>query len=185
MAVRLELGENQYLFHDGSGSPAPTLVISSHGHYWYHFTRYCEVPRWTQLRFLVPHGKALDNPGVAGAAVSSPIETAKGGQMVRNYVLSKFQGSHGARGEDYDVIKSVIEKNRREESETDGPGTFDVLTIRHRRGRTNPSLSSVLEMLEVTQLKYASIVCSFCRCTPDLSIGGGDETPDIQISGPL
>jgi hypothetical protein len=183
--LRFELGEQQYLFHDESGEAAPTLVISSHGHYWYHFTRYCEVPRWAELSFLVPHGQALDNPGVAGAACSDPIETVPGGKMVRNYVLSKFQGRHGSRAEDYDVIKKIVEKNRRDNPGWDKTGHFDVLTIRHRRGRTDPSLGSVLEMLDYTGFHYGKIVCSFCRCTPALPFSGGnDAMPDIQISGP-
>jgi hypothetical protein len=183
LAQRIPIGKNQYIFTAGEGinDRADELVISSHGHFWFRAEEFT-VPDWTTLHFYGPHKKALQDPTLASVGWQSveAYEVFKPGSRARNYTLSKYQGRHGNKDETYERIAHEVELDREmvlnflnasEEEQRKYAGTgmtfenWDVLTIRHRRFRYNPSLKSVLEVMGRTeQWRYPHIHCSFCRC---------------------
>jgi len=179
VAVRMELGNQQYVFQDDSGDRADELLITSHGHYWMGLTGSVTVPSWTTLYFFGPHQAALLDPGVQKVSFGmKSYEKAGPGTTVRDYTLSKYQGSHGSEDETYASIKSDIDYNRdiieRAKEATEAQlqpildsgvkfEKFDVLTVRNRRLRVDPNLSSVLNQLEAANMQYPHILCSFCR----------------------
>lgn len=179
MATRMELGNQQYVFQDDSGNPAEELLITSHGHYWMGLTGTFTVPAWTTLHFFGPHQASLLDPGVRPISQGmKDYETFGPGSVVRDYTLSKFQGSHGNQAETYASIGTDIDHNRElvataatAPDDVMAPlraqgikfDKFDVLTIRNRRLRTDPNISSVIQLLDQQNLRYANILCSFCR----------------------
>ena len=180
MAKKTSIGNDRYyLFTDDTGELSPRLYISSHGGYWKHFRSTIQVPSWTTLHFFGPHKQSLIDPSISNATSGLKVYESKlSGQTVVNYGLSKYQGSHSDGAETYPSIKEAVERNREmvkmfEAAPTDYQAkmkstgliyeNFDVLTIRHRRFKSDPSLSDALTMLQ-NNYKYADIFCVFCRC---------------------
>jgi hypothetical protein len=120
MAHQQNIGDEIILFTDDTRVPAPHLIISSHGAY---VSRpeigkeeerggWLRVPAGVRLFFYGPHHVALEDPTVEGLLSKTPYEIRTGGELVRNYRLSKFQGRHGSETETYATIKQGIENNR-------------------------------------------------------------------------
>jgi hypothetical protein len=108
---RIAVGRYIYLFK--SNTNLVDCVISAHGGYVFE-NRSFEVPAGVTLSFFAEHGNTLTDPGMAKLmaqlADAQPAETLTGGQLCKNYLLSKYQGRHGSKDETYDSIKADIEK---------------------------------------------------------------------------
>lgn len=108
MSVQVEVGQNFRLFH-GNDEMSDYLLISAHGvASGIPFT----VPAWTRLHYYAPRGRFLimdmDRFNLS-AVVEEEID---GGNYSPNYLLSKYQGSHGDAGETYDTLGAQIDHVR-------------------------------------------------------------------------
>ncbi|WP_407060679.1 putative adhesin [Burkholderia ubonensis] len=189
MISKIALGSNIYLFCD-EGSRAGKLLISSHGEYMNRpefgrqtglirnipgFGGWFSVPQWTKLSFFSVHRTTLVDPGIDQFLLDSfvPVETALPGEVIRNYKLSKYQGRHNQKDEDYSSILSFMELNRNvsasrrrwaaRKMNVQQVSTIDVLTIRNRFHNDGVHLLDVLRTLECHGRRYGEILCAFCR----------------------
>lgn len=179
---RIELGSKFYLFlHDESGvannygDREVHLLISAHGGYMNLFgplkSSQFQVPRWCRLHFYASHGASISDPSITGIAKGQyqVSETYEPQDLITDYELSKYQGSHNSAGETYDSITSAISRNNWNveqgvQSATRNFGFyFDVLTVRNRQFQSDPKLSDVLAALDQAGRRYENIHCSFCR----------------------
>jgi hypothetical protein len=179
---QIELGSKFYLFlHDETGvannygDREVHLLISAHGGYMNLFgplrSAQIRVPRWCRLNFYADHGASLSDPSVGGIAKGQyqVSESYEPQDLITDYELSKYQGSHNSAGETYATIKTAIDINNYNvglgnQSQTRNFGFyFDVLTVRNRRFRSDPSLSDVFTALDQAGRRYENIHCSFCR----------------------
>ncbi len=112
MAIeRVAVGRYVYLFK--SSTNLVDCVISAHGGYMFE-NRSFNVPKGVTLKFFAEHGNTLTDPGMknlmAQLADAKPVQTINAGESCKNYLLSKYQGRHGAEDETYDSIMRDIEK---------------------------------------------------------------------------
>ena len=123
--------------------------------------------------FYAPHGYTLKDPSIV------PILTgrAKSNQTISSgkcpdYQLSKYQGSHSDNFETYQSIEQAswskqqwvefgIEPHLVGDVVTSPH--MDVVTIRNRHGRTEPSLHELVAVLKDYGWGYEEYHCSFCR----------------------
>ncbi len=185
--AQIPVGDKFYLFrHDPQRPVDPAtdhLLITAHGGYMNVNgplgSKTFTVPGWTRLHFYAPHGSTIANPGIYDIMKGEyqVLESAGPGSQVTNYELSKFQGRHGDANETYESIGKDVARNAdqlsyQEEIMTSGrakgPGrnfafNFDVLTIRNRVLRSDPTLKEALETLGRQGFRYENIHCSFCR----------------------
>jgi hypothetical protein len=103
------LGRYIYLFKSKTNSV--DCIISAHGGF-VSENRGFRVPKGVNLLFYGEHGASLIDPGIAdffrnqGRALVT--DTAGTGDWCRNYLLSKYQGTHNNVGETYDQIKTTV-----------------------------------------------------------------------------
>jgi hypothetical protein len=120
MAKRVDVGVDLYLFMADDAAPAPHLVVSAHGGYFpqpksesFHRPGWLRVPQGMELFFYVDDGVSLLDPGNDKILAQDPVEIRRGGEMVHNYLLGKYQGRHTKGSpETYDSIKTNIDTNR-------------------------------------------------------------------------
>jgi hypothetical protein len=166
---RVEVGDH-LIIHRPSGQRTNKLLISSHGAIAI-INGKSRVNRRSDinLHFYVPHGVALNDPGLSKIINGSvlPLEMLTPGQCP-DYSLSKYQEDGG---ETYDDIEKAIRAAEYGKETGFQKRTSiwpaDILTIRNRRkiGRLlGVSLSNVLEDLKISGRNYTNIYCSFCRC---------------------
>ncbi len=108
MSVQVEVGQHFRLFH-GDNEMSDYLLISAHGVASGHpFT----VPAWTRLHYYAPRDRFLimdmDKFNLS-AVVEEEID---GGNYSPNYLLSKYQGSHGDADETYDTLGAQVDHVR-------------------------------------------------------------------------
>ncbi len=180
MANRIVLGSKFYLFRNNEGgfnAAEDHLLISAHGGYmdlWGPLkSNIIRVPEWTQLYFYAAHGSTIRDPGVYNILKGNfqVSETVGSGGSVTNYELSKYQGSHGNENETYASISANIDQNNGVLEDVQSGANksrnyafrFDVLTVRNRRFRSDPTLSDVFAALAENNYRYENIHCSFCR----------------------
>jgi hypothetical protein len=108
---RITVGRYVYLFK--SSTNLVDCVITAHGGYIFE-NRAFTVPKDVTLKFFAEHGNTLTDPGMknlmAQLADAKPVETLTSGQTCKNYLLSKYQGRHGAADETYESIMRDIER---------------------------------------------------------------------------
>lgn len=89
--------------------------------------------------------------------------TSRAGRF-RNYTLCKFEGDAK---DDYKEIRSFLEFNRLGMSVGSSSGylmrTMDVLSVRHRPLRMDPTLKDAISALIKNGIYYDRIILSFCR----------------------
>lgn len=175
MATQIALGEKFYLFkHDNKDTINPAedhLLVTAHGGYMDVRgplgSKNFKVPSWTQLHFYGAHGLSLLDPGVYDIMKGEyqVSETAGPGDSVTNYELSKYQGRHGNINETYTSISANIQTNlnRLDVNSRNFAFIFDVLTVRNRILRSDPSLKDMLNELDSHGYRYENIHCIFCR----------------------
>ncbi|MGD1927152.1 MAG: putative adhesin [Paracoccaceae bacterium] len=191
MALKIELGDKFYLFRHGNNpkiDPAEDhLLITAHGGYADALgplkgTGNVKVPDWCQLYYYASHGSTLSDPGLSDIMRGKyqVKEVKASGVSVHNYELSKFQGKHGGGEiENYAAISKCIDyaSNKAVNPKYVSPGKmglpasshsnfafkFDVLTVRNRKFKSDPSLSDVFAALKQHGYRYENIHCSFCR----------------------
>lgn len=185
--AQVPVGDKFYLFRHDTNRPVDPasdhLLISAHGGFLNLGgplgSKNFSVPAWARLHFYAPHGSTIANPGIYDIMKGEyqVLESAGPGDRITNYGLSKFQGRHGDPNETYtsigqDVARNADQLSYQEEIMTSGrakgPGrnfafNFDVLTIRNRRLRSDPTLKEALDTLDRHGFRYENIHCSFCR----------------------
>lgn len=152
------------------------------------------VPDWTNLHYYGKHGAAIYDPGFRNMIEGKyqVLESSMAGDQSHDYLLSKYQGRHGAEKETYAALQHAVRSNttflegvhelmasqderktrmvRRAFDSRHFAFHFDVLTIRNRyKGWTAPlgvKLSWVLSELYKSGYRYEQIHCSFCRWRP-------------------
>jgi hypothetical protein len=114
MAKRVSVGMDMYLFMNDDKVPASHLVVSSHGGFDPNAKNgWLTVPQGMELFFYVPDAVELVDPAVSNVLGYDPEEIHKGGAVVRNYELSKYQGRHTPGGsETYASIENAINRSR-------------------------------------------------------------------------
>ena len=116
MATKRKLGSHFYLWY-GQNFTTGTCIISSHGGQ----TKIQDTFR-TPVRagFYQRRNDAL----VAGlnTGLSNPIEMMESGSTCEEYILTKFQGSHGGNNESYRDIRRFVDRYN-----------VAVLTVRNRK----------------------------------------------------
>ncbi|WP_268797679.1 dermonecrotic toxin domain-containing protein [Pseudomonas huanghezhanensis] len=183
--------ERKFLLWTSHGSQARTLVVSTHG---YHlpWSKTAAIPNGTELRTYVPHGFELIDPklhrvvsqGVqpysiltSGKNTPGPASshlpdwqltdkalagTSQTGR-IKNYTLSKFQSE---RYESYRDIGNVVQHSRQSPFFGKLMSTpMDVLTVRNRFGRSNPTLEDLFAGLSRQGIHYDHILLLHCRCS--------------------
>ena len=119
MALQRNIGTELYLFTQDDGVPAPHLVISAHGGF-YPLPKlgpvlgpgWLRVPQGMELLFYVADAETLIDPRVDSVLSHTPVEVKQGGELTRNYMLSKFQGRHSDNAETYASLKTNLDGNR-------------------------------------------------------------------------
>jgi hypothetical protein len=108
MSRRIEIGRNLYLTHGDEGM-SDFLLISAHG---LSSGRPFVVPAWTRLHYYAPRDRFLvmDMSKFNLSAVVE--EEIDGGNHSPNYLLSKYQGRHGAEGETYASLGAMVDQVR-------------------------------------------------------------------------
>ena len=116
MAEKLKgfpVGEQLYIFCAGQRPNVATtrdVIISAHGGF-ARSTESFRLPKWVRALYLYgPHGAVLMDPGIAGLSNEiHAFEVKRGGDMVQNYELSKYQGSHNTSGDEtYESITKLV-----------------------------------------------------------------------------
>jgi hypothetical protein len=185
------IGEKFYLWTTRVSDPSVQnreLVLSAHGG---PQTRAYAVPPAMPLYFYCPDTWAFNAPSLDSVA-SGRIrfyEEVLPDQCPKDYSLGKFQGRHGDDSgkvyETYAQIQNEIHAAFKRQligtMRFRTPGdqaaaladvrdvTVDILTIRHRRFRGDPSLFEALHELEKAGYVYEAVHCSFCRGLQGLS----------------
>jgi len=108
MSTRIEIGRNLYLTHGDEGM-SDYLLISAHG---LSSGRPFVVPAWTRLHYYAPRDRFLvmDMSKFNLSAVVE--EEIDGGNHSPDYLLSKYQGRHGAAGETYASLGVMVDQVR-------------------------------------------------------------------------
>ncbi len=108
MSVQADVGRNFRLIHGNNGM-SDYLLISAHG---LTSGNPFAVPAWTRLHFYAPGDRFLvmDMSRFNLSAVVE--EQIEGGNYSPNYLLSKYQGRHGAAGETYATSGALVERVR-------------------------------------------------------------------------
>jgi RHS repeat-associated protein len=141
------LGRNFILFQKKNTASA-RLLLTSHGS----VAPSRSFVTDTTLNYYAPHGKALNDPGLAGIMNKkfTPTEIIPKGGMSKKYLLSPFN-------EDFVSIPYSVNATG-----------VDVVAVRPGRVTTN---SQLLKSLKKSGLHYTEIEMVHCRChTP---LGGG------------
>jgi hypothetical protein len=184
LSLKLEIGNELYLFRIDPKDFVKQLVISAHGGY-DDSTPHFSVPAYPGfqgLRFYTTHGTVQMDMGIGGFAAGDRAVTDDIGPGANcwDYALSKYQGRHSSGAETYDSIgrdlEATVEKlwkyARGMASSSPGirkvyqqkgmPQIFDVLTIRNRFWMGDLSLSKVLKRVMKVHA-YQQVHCYFCR----------------------
>jgi len=184
------LGSKLYIFKSKSNST--DCLISAHGGY-YKGTSTFTVATGVEVIFYGVHGNVLQDPGVRlidyAAKPVQTIPNPQDGRQCLNYVLSKYQGSHGGSpgkpAETYEKIKNRVKFNDDTLSErftklttTQKPKegeiilksilaykTMSVVTIRNRWFLSNGDvyLKDAIEEVRKALPGIKRFHCSFCR----------------------
>jgi hypothetical protein len=146
------------------------------------------------LYFYCPHGLAMSTTaGTTGKIAAREVNSYEKkplSQLEHDYNLTKFQGKHGrASGqviESYnDIQHGLTQAARRaeiqklidarfigatqEEKDAVRETDMDVVTIRHRKIGTPPTLLGLIKQLHAAGFHYRQIHCAFCRVINDKS----------------
>lgn len=177
MFAKVPVGDDIYVWTRGGvkKNVNTACVISAHGGQSIINSTF-NIERNTNFVFFGPHGYTLLDPSLMDVlcAKVKPYQTVSMGQC-QDYTLSKFQGAkHGGNNEKYsdieaagasdDELKVFGFTQQQLDSRPDKPrADLDVVTIRYRRFRTDPTLSGVVKALKKHGWTYTTFYCSFCR----------------------
>jgi len=98
---------------------------------------------------------------------NQPVDRKNGGDRCEDYTLAKLEKSEGSvvagrSPSGYDDLQTMLAM-----SWANRPARIkDIITIRNRRGLSNPTLSYVLNRLMANNRTYAEVHCIFCRIDP-------------------
>ena len=184
--IQKKLGDRLYIFE--SSTTSHRCLITAHGGYWAG-TKKFTVPNGVTLHFYAPHGNVLSDPGISflyNQPDMKPTETITGGHPCYNYILSKYQGRHGSQKETYEAIAGSVTgvDTRLQNYQSDLNKALDkgnervvgvllkgaaglrnahVVTIRHRRLRTDVNLKYVIDKVRESYPEVTEFHCSHCR----------------------
>lgn len=199
--IQNAVGFDIYVWSLLKGKPSHShCVITAHGRT--AGTAPQKPNRDVELRFYCEHGftqgGATDIRKLA-SGYCVPRETTSAQKLAYDYTLSKYQGKHQSstsddeHGETYayiakhihnleefyrDVCKVNAETARKFLAEHRGHVNMDVITIRNRKFKSPPTLTEVLNALDLAGYKYDVVHCSFCR-PPEKGSGVGQQEPII------
>ncbi len=179
---------HRFLLWTSERAQARTLVVSTHGYY-LPWTKTTAIPNGTELRTYAPHGFALVDPGIhrvvsqragpfsllttvdntpamalpAYAATDKVLAGTSLPGRIKNYTLSKFQGT---RNETYQDIHNVVRNSNQRPWHPSLPTVpMDVLTVRNRFGMRHPNLEDLFKTLSEQGIHYDRILLLHCRCS--------------------
>jgi hypothetical protein len=190
--VQNAVGEKLYVWSKSQGMPSPDAggrcIITSHGAQSMINSTF-PINNKVKLIFYCPHGSNLLDPGTENImkGEKQPTEVLDAGHS-QDYVLSKYQKNGGGpRTETYDTIAKLgdriaglaqIWSNAMDDAAQKGDGDafwqaalllgkhtnwMDVVTIRNRPVKFDPTLSEVIKVLHNAGYRYTTIHCVFCR----------------------
>jgi len=176
MFVKNEVGNHCYVWTlgGGKGNRQSAAVLSAHGGQTILNSKCPKSLRgWVDLAFYCPHGYTLLDPSLLAVIEGrvKPNEVVPCG-IYQDYSLSKYQtAKHGAADETYDAIAAVGKTSDEWANEGfrfdvgKGPEApkLDIITIRYRRLKTDPTLFDILATMKDNGWTYDTIHCSFCR----------------------
>jgi hypothetical protein len=149
-------------------------VISAHGAQTWSSSGF-KVPDTVTLWFYQPNGYLLQDPGLINVIYDEvkPKEHVTGGKY-QDYSLSKYQGAkHGSEAESYKNIPAFgitetelteLGWTKEQLSTMKRPrDDLDIITIRNRRMRSDPTLKEVIKEVTAAGYAYTDYYCSFCR----------------------
>lgn len=199
----MPLGSKLYIFKSKSNST--DCLISAHGGYHKGTTSFA-VDQGVEVVFYGAHGNTLSDPGVKlidyPAKPAQVIPNRIDGNQCLNYVLSKYQGSHGGTpgkpAETYERIANRVKYNDDTINErfqklltTTKPDlgerllksilqykTMSVVTIRNRWSGSDVYLKDVIKAVRKELPGMKRFHCSFCR-----SLIGDDNAGSSKIAG--
>lgn len=151
MATKTKLGDHFYLWR-GRGFTSGVCIVSSHGGQ----TRTGDnFTSSLHIGFYQTRNESLR--ASLNTGLSHPNERVPPNTFCEDYFLSKFQGKHGDKDEDYNAIKRFVDGNN-----------AAVLTVRNRtnifvKGKGNVKFSDALKKIEGGGYGISSIHCLFCR----------------------
>jgi hypothetical protein len=174
MYVKNEVGDKIYVWTIGGGRAKKNTecIISAHA---------CQTILNSEFKvdgatfaFYALHGYALLDPSLYSilSGEVKPCEIVKDGKC-QDYSLGKFQGAkHGSGRERYEDIEllgmtddEMLQKGCKREdlSKRTQLQHMDIVTIRFRRFRTDPTLFEVVKELRKNGWGYKTYHCCFCR----------------------
>jgi hypothetical protein len=195
----MELGDLLYLMMPTE--PCNRVIISAHGgHAVLSNTNQFVVPSDVVLRFYSDDTKSVLDPGFNNfyRGEAAPKEIISEGERSFDYLLSKYQGSHGNKSETYDsiakVISDTIALNARLKADAAKPTTSEkgrarllnaaarekvaaVVTIRNRWFKGDATLKLVVNAVKAAAPSIMIFDCLFCRST---MFGGSDAVPIVN-----
>jgi hypothetical protein len=179
--------------------PTDRVIISAHGgHAMLTKTNSFTVPSNVVLRFYSDDTKSVLDPGFNNfyRGEAAPKEIITEGDKCFDYLLTKYQGKHGAKDETYESIAAVINESVKARAQLLGKaastsssaakGKFlqaasrekvaAVVTIRNRRFRGDATLSMIIDGVKKHTPSIVIFDCLFCRSTMR---GGSDAVPIV------
>jgi len=179
---------DQFYIWTKGGVSKPTskkCIISAHGGQSVINSKF-SVPSNTKFIFYSPHNYTLTDPSLEKIlqGACTPQDPVTGGKC-QDYNLSKYQGRHGKDAESYAQIAKLgdatVELETLLAAEGDGATPqqtaalrakiqriqtqehMDIITIRNRHMRSDPSFSQLVSWLKDEGFGYEEYHCSFCR----------------------
>jgi hypothetical protein len=182
--------------------PTNRVIISAHGgHATLSKTNQFKVPTDVVLRFYSDDTKSVLDPGFKNffQGEAAPKEIITEGDRSFDYLLSKYQGRHGAKEETYDSIAAVMNEtaalrasmlaSANKATSAKAKNMFlggaakeklaAVVTIRNRWFKGEATLSMIVNAVKKQAPSIVIFDCLFCRST---MFGGSDAVPIIGRS---
>lgn len=180
-----ELGDLFYFFEPSIATDR--VIISAHGgHKVVGGTNRFEVPEDVVLRFYSDDTFSVLDPGFNDfyTKEAAPKEIITEGDFCFDYILSKYQGSHGNESETYDSIGKIISSVTNTRSGMSAKAATAsgkqkdqmlnianrakvaaVLTVRNRWFKGDATLSKVVKAVKQHAPTIVIFDCLFCRST--------------------